>query len=320
MMQPPDTFRYRRPKSSRAACGLMLLALFLPFLATPAAAHPVAVWLVLKAVGVVAGGAKLRQMQADWAYAKAPRRGSCEARRESILQILPDALRYAHLSSDIYGHGTGIKSVAAMTLPLAGGGLAYYEPQGERYAEVHIDKTRNEALVVFRGTRLTVRGDLSADALGFIGIESGYYRWAAALVGRVAREHPDMRIKLTGHSLGGGLVLYAVLRNPGVEGIAFDPAGLSWATWIMASRVDRARANAALTIVSTRNAEHVEPLTSIALAHRTVLPGSVYFAETDASGSMALHRATTLVSALERLDATQARGHACDGVLGQLAR
>jgi predicted alpha/beta superfamily hydrolase len=36
-----------------------------------------------------------------------------------------------------------------------------------------------------------------------------------------------MRIIVTGHSLGGGLVLFAVLRNPGVEGVAFNPVGLS---------------------------------------------------------------------------------------------
>ena len=62
----------------------------------------------------------------------------------------------------------------------------------------------------------------------------------------------------------------------------------------------------ALTIISTRNANHIEPLTAFLLAHRTVLPGQLFFVETDASGPLLLHSAVTVVTGLERLAAIEA--------------
>lgn len=307
----------RLVRSARLTLVIALMAATLG--AAPAGAHPVAFWLFAKAFGIAAGTAGLTQWQADRAYAKASRAGTCSQRRERLLHVLPDALRYGRYARDIYDHGGELKSDAPTTVALEDGGTGFFDPQGQRYAEVHLDTARNEAIVVFRGTRLTVRGDISADALNAVGIETGYYRWASDLVARVVREHAGMRIVATGHSLGGGLVLYAVLRNPGVEGVAFDPAGLSWLTWLATSRADRARANAALTVVSARNSAHVEPLTALSLAHRTVLPGTLYFAEIDVLRPLLLHSMTRLVSALERMSASGADGTACNGVIAPLA-
>src|SRR5262249_16103890 len=94
----------------------------------------------------------------------------------------------------------------------------------------------------------------------------------------------------TGHSLGGGLVLYAVLHNPGVEGVAFNPVGLSWWTWLRTSRADRMRTNSALTVVSTHNANHIEPITALSLAHRSVLPGALWRGPFGLTGGAVLHR------------------------------
>jgi hypothetical protein len=258
-------------------------------------------------------------IQANRVYKSAPRQGSCAERHERILKMLPDALRPSRFARDIHDHGAALTASGRKTMDLGDGREAFYEPTGQRYAEVRVDVIRQEVVVVFRGTRLSVGRDISTDVLSIAGIETAYYRWASALVAQVVREHAGMRIIVTGHSLGGGLVLYAVLRNPGVEGVAFNPVGLSWLTWLTTNRVERARTNAALTIISTRNANHIEPLTAFSLAHRTVLPGQLFFVETDASGPLLLHSAVTVVTGLERLAAIEAGGLACDGVLGALA-
>jgi hypothetical protein len=85
------------------------------------------------------------------------------------------------------------------------------------------------------------------------------------------------------------------------------------------NRVERARTDAALTIISTRNAIHIEPLTAFSLAQRTVLPGQLFFVEIGASGPLLLHSAVTVVTGLERLAASEAGGLACDGIVGALA-
>ena len=85
------------------------------------------------------------------------------------------------------------------------------------------------------------------------------------------------------------------------------------------NRAERMRTNAALTVVSTHSANHIEPITALSPAHRSVLPGQLYFIESQASGPLALHSMTTLVAGLEQLAATEAGGMACEDVLGTLA-
>jgi hypothetical protein len=314
------------PRQTRQRTGggwprrLMLAAVVLSVVPSAAQAYgPGAFWFFFKVFGVIAGHAKITDMQASRAYKAAPRAGTCAERRERIVKILPDALRLSRYVRDIYEHIAQLKAAGLKTMDLGDGRQAIYEPTGQRYAEIRVDAARHEVIVVFRGTRLTVGSDISTDVLSVTGIETAYYRWASSLVAQVAHEHAGMRVIVTGHSLGGGLVLYAVLRNPGVEGIAFNPVGLSWLTWLTTRRAERARTNSALTVISTRNANHIEPLTALSLAHRTVLPGQLFFVETEATGSLSLHGAVTVVTALERLTANEAEGSACDGVLGALA-
>jgi hypothetical protein len=253
-------------------------------------------------------------------YEQAPRAGSCEERRARILAALPDALRFARLARAVGEgkHEAKMKSAGLAILDLGNGRTAHFEAAGTRYAEVLVDEERRQAVVVFRGTRLAVHTDVSTDVLSFIGLQTGYYRWASALVARVAREHPGMEVVATGHSLGGGLAIYAVARNPGVKGFAFNPAGLALLTWTRTSAADRARTNAALTVVSTRSDRHIEPVTAVSLAGRSVLPGHVLVLDSDALDPVALHSAAAVVAALEQVEATNAAGAVCDGDLGEL--
>jgi hypothetical protein len=233
--------------------------------------------------------------------------------------MLPEALRLGRYAQDIYAHGEDLEASGLKMKDLGDGYTAYYEPNGQRYAEVRVDAARHEAIVIFRGARHLVSSETSAGLMNLAGIETSYYRWGSALVAQVAREHPGMHVIATGHSLGGGLVLYAVLHNPGVEGVAFNPVGLSWWTWLRTSRIDRKRTNSALTVVSTHNANHIEPFTALSLAHRSVLPGELYFIDSQVSGPLALHKMTTLLTGLEQIAANDAGGAACDGVLGSIA-
>jgi hypothetical protein len=295
---------------------LLMAVLASTFMSAAAQAHP---YLLFKALAFVAGNAKIVAWQAGRTYRKAPRSGTCAERQDRILHILPEALRLGRYARDIYEHGEDLRASGLKIKELGDDYTAYYEPNGQRYAEVRVDAAHLEAIVIFRGARHLIGSDISAGVMGLVGIETSYYRWGSALVAQVAREHPGMRVIATGHSFGGGLVLYAVLHNPGVQGVAFNPVGLSWRTWLRTNRAERMRTNAALTVVSTHNANHIEPITALSLAHRSVLPGQLYFIESQASGPLVLHGITALVAGLEQLAATEAGGLACEGVLGTLA-
>jgi hypothetical protein len=234
--------------------------------------------------------------------------------------MLPQTLRMARLARDIgdKNHEARMRSGGLTTIDLGGGRTAHFQPNGRRYAEVQVDQERRQAVVVFRGTRLKVKSDLTTDVLGFIGVETRYYRWASALVAKVARENPGFEVVATGHSLGGGLAIYAVLQNPGVKGYAFNPAGLALLTWATTGAADRARTSAAVTVVAIRNANHIEPVTAISLAGRSVLPGRILVVEVDDANSVTLHASTTVVAALEQVAATEAGGEVCEGDLGVL--
>jgi hypothetical protein len=254
-------------------------------------------------------------------YESAPRAGTCAERRERFLAIPPDALRFARYSRDIYTdeHGAQMQAANLTTLDLGNGRTAYYHPAGRRYAELRIDPDRQQAVVIFQGTRLAVGSDISTDVLSFIGVETPYYAWAASLVAQIARDHPGMAVIVTGDSLGGGLGLYAVLRNPGVSAFVFNPAGLSQLTWADATAAERARTNAAVTVMSTRGWFRIEPVTALSLAGRSVLPGHIFVVRAGVLVSPMLHSAKTMVAAIERVASTHAAGTVCDGDLGILA-
>lgn len=274
-----------------------------------------------KFLGVIKGQTREIDAEAMDVYESTSRSGSCAERRERLLAILPDALRFSRYARDIAhaDHGSEMKAAGVKTLDLGDGRSAYSDGAGQRYAEARVDPERHQAVVIFRGTRLSSGSDISTDVLSFIGLQTGYYAWASSLVAQVVREHPGMAVVVTGESLGGGLTLYAVLHNPGVSGFAFNPAGLSLLTWATTRSSERARTNAAVTVISTRSADHIEPVTAISLAGRSVLPGHIFVVETGAFDALTLHSAKTVVAALEHTASTDAEGSVCDGDLGVLA-
>jgi hypothetical protein len=274
-----------------------------------------------KIIKAVAGQTREVDQAAMEVYRGAPRSGSCAERRQRILAALPDVLRFARYANEIGERSQEAKMKADHldTLDLGNGRTAYYHAKGRRYAEVQVDQEHRQVVVVFLGTRLSVGADVRTDVLSFIGLQTGYYRWASALVGKVAAEHQGLEVVATGHSLAGGLALYSVLKNPGVKAYAFNPSGLAVITWVRARAADRARTNTASTVVSLRNAGHIEPVTALSFAGRSILPGQILVVETDETNPAKLHESKTVVAALEQLAATQAAGDACEGEIGELA-
>lgn len=281
--------------------------------------HPLQA-LLGRAQGFVQGQVADVKTKAWQTYLSAPHQGSCADRRAFIAAALPDAVTFARWDRDIYtdGHDVEMEASGATVRDLGGGRRAYREPQGQRYAEVRVEVHR--IVVVFRGTRVTVGSDVLTDMAAHVGVETGYYQWAADLVAQVVHDHPGMSVITTGQSLGGGLALYAVLRNPGIRAVAFNPAGLALLTWLKASAADRARMNADAVVFTTRNDVQIEPISGLSFAGRSVIPGHIVVVATDIVDERTLHGPVTVAAAMERLAATNVGGVACDGDIGVLAR
>ena len=276
--------------------------------------------LLGRAQGFVHGQIADVKTRAWQTYVSAPRTGTCADRRAFIVAALPDAVKFATWDRDIYqdGHDAEMEASGATVRDLGDGRVAYREPKGQRYAEVHIEARR--VIVVFRGTRVAVGSDVLTDVASHIGLETGYYSWAADLVAKTVHDHPGVPVIATGQSLGGGLALYAALRNPGAHAVVFNPAGLSLVSWLKTSAADRNRMNADTVVFTTRNDLQIEPISALSFAGRSILPGHIVVVATDVVDERALHGPVTVAAAMERLAATNVGGSACDGDIGVIAR
>lgn len=91
------------------------------------------------------------------------------------------------------------------------------------------NKNTGELIISYRGTEPDDFGDVSADIAQFSGEVTTQHRNAARLLKNIIQNF-DGNITVTGHSLGGGLVTYAMSMNNlenRVSGITFNSAGIS---------------------------------------------------------------------------------------------
>ncbi|MBX2806308.1 MAG: hypothetical protein KTR19_10070 [Hyphomicrobiales bacterium] len=254
-------------------------------------------------------------------FESAPREGSCNERRERFHGMLTSALRYSRHALEIYSaeFQAEMDERGLSSLDLRNGRRAYYDREGQRYAESHMDAERRQVVVAFQGTRLSVKTDISTNVLNFVGMETDYHEWAEEIVGDVMHDHPDLQVIATGDSLGGGLAIYAVLGNPGAKAFVFNPAGLSHETWDDADPMDRERTNRDVIAISTRNLFRIEPVTALSLAGRSTLPGQIFIVRAASFLPKRLHSIKTMIWMLKRLSQKSNRID-CYVELGVLAR
>jgi hypothetical protein len=124
-----------------------------------------------------------------------PRYGSCEERRNSWLAIFPDAVQFARYAHDVYdkNHETEMRKARETIRHLGEDHFAYFDEVGRHYAELRVDDARGRAVLIFRGTRLDVRSDLTTNVLNFVGVETRYHEWAASLAARIERSNLEQR-------------------------------------------------------------------------------------------------------------------------------
>lgn len=154
----------------------------------------------------------------------------------------------------------------------------WFDAASDGYAEVHHDALPGAEIIVFRGTRVDKLKDLSTNLVQFVNIVPERYRWAASLVGQVARETPGARILVTGHSLGGALATYAALAHD-AEAVVFNPAGLSRGALATLSPAALEAGERNIVAFITCGGEALDPVSALSLAGDTVMVGRRYLVE-----------------------------------------
>ncbi len=105
-------------------------------------------------------------------------------------------------------------------------------------ARVYIHHETGDAVVAFRGSQ--TGDDWRANIRQGAGLPTDHYARALRIGAALAR-HPDARVTLTGHSLGGGLASAAAAAS-GRDAITFNAAGLSPPTLAQADSIRRTAA------------------------------------------------------------------------------
>ena len=183
-----QTAKLEKPMTlKKLVCGGAIVALALAITPTNARAqrggHPGSGLggPLFNTIAALGGKVVETNLQAMHVFRALPRLGSCEERRNHWLAILPDALQYARYARDIYDKGSEMEMQKAgeTSRQLGEDRFAYFDTAGQRYAEVRLDKEHGRIVVIFRGTRLDVASDVTTSVLNFVGLETGYYEWAA---------------------------------------------------------------------------------------------------------------------------------------------
>lgn len=179
----------------------------------------------------------------------------CKQNTQAVVAQKAEILRYARLSSDVYDHydqasRTNVQTQSYCAAPPGAKVLLpadnrnrctdraqlykfdapaqFLNLQTDFGAEVRLncleDTCAQPIEVIFRGTAF--KYDVSANIKQGDGALPDYYRQAADLVKSIAHGYPHRRVVVTGHSLGGGMALYAAQGVPNAFAYVFNPAGL----------------------------------------------------------------------------------------------
>lgn len=157
-------------------------------------------------------------------------------------ELAKDVLTYALLSDAIYKDRTGdacfapINGWEPLALPkkiidfppvqaMPVSTLAVMPRRSSFYAQAF--RKGGCVIVAFRGTELTDWGDIKTDVDSFLGGKPEQYQGAINFVEQLQKDGLQgvTNIKLTGHSLGGGLASYVAIHN-GLPAAVFNAAGL----------------------------------------------------------------------------------------------
>ncbi|MDR3157704.1 MAG: hypothetical protein LBU11_01570 [Zoogloeaceae bacterium] len=205
--------------------------------------------------------------------------GAQEGCREYALAIERRRAEYilaARLSQEIYRRGKDKPQTGEITRN-GKKVTVYFDPASEGYAEVHHEAIEHAKLIVFRGTRIHSAKDILVNLQQFIHLVPERYFWAEELAARIAAENPSSRLLLAGHSLGGGLAMYAAMKQ-GQEGVAFNPAGFSAGAVrrLSLSPADWRAGSRKIVAFITRSGKMIDPVSALSLAGKTTLAGRRY--------------------------------------------
>jgi dienelactone hydrolase len=280
------------------------------------AAAPLAGWGLtagdLEMLRTVAGKlqGEYTRMQKEARAAVAANRGAagCENHAAKAQKRAKEYAALARLSSQIYMNQESLPlkqdAVAERDILGADGRpmTIYRDPGSEGFAELHHEALAGARILVFRGSRISSLKDITTNLVQFSNVLPARYRWADELVEHVRLQFPGERLMLTGHSLGGGLAMYAGLRR-GQEVVVFNPAGLSRGvvTELQLSATQWQAAAGRMTAFISRSGESVDPVSATSLAGKTLMAGLRYIVD--------LERGLTLL-----------QQHEMDGLSARLAQ
>ncbi len=278
-------------------------ALAMSLLAMPAAAADIAKFREL--AGKAVEEYQRIQSAARETVARERNDGRCSERASQLMEHVDEAVVLARLSSEIYDHPYALQMKnSGQTVARFRGDdgrvlVAHRDPASEGYAEVFgSDEQSGPLIVVFRGTRLASMKDIMANLVQFADAAPVKYRWAATLVSDLVARHPGRPIIATGHSMGGGLAMYAAVGSP-IKAYTFNPAGLSRGSMGGLASAQLRSAQERVVSFIARSGEAIEPVSALSLAGESSILGRRYLVDVgSAANPIRQHDMSRLLSGI----------------------